>query len=216
MTTLLHRLWFSGAACAVVLSVSAAAPAAEPSSPAAKPPASPAGVGSIDRLLETIRQRQPDEYERLSRLRAEHPAQFEAELRRRLDEARRRLRDRAAARTNAPAADAKPAATRPPAGAAARPAGVEERVDELMRRINQAAERYRRLPPSQQAALAVEIREMVAAVFDLRENDRTQRVNRLQKELERLKKELDRRRSLRDQIIDRKVAEILGTDPTAW
>ncbi len=180
---------------------SATAPSAPTNAPAGRPPR------AVERLLEAIRQQRPDEYDRLLRLRRDNPARFQEELRRRFDESARR---RGLATNAAPVAEPAPAVAGPA------PTDVEERVAEIMREVIRLAEEYPRAPSSERNAQRERIRNLVAAAFDLREQDRVRRVQRLRQELDRLKEELDQRRRNRDAIVDRKVAEILGADPTSW
>ncbi|MCX7817605.1 MAG: hypothetical protein N2652_00060 [Kiritimatiellae bacterium] len=156
----------------------AAAPAAE-SSCAATPDAQ-----WVERWLGWVRERRPAEYERLVRLRAEAPATFEAEVRRRFSDWPRGLPDRMTGASG---------------GAA----------EQYAARIESLARVYREAAAEQRPAIRNEIRRLVTIAFDLREAERRDRLARIEKELQKLKRELEQRRAARDEMIERKVREIL-------
>ena len=101
-----------------------------------------------------------------------------------------------------------------------RPAGKHAAADtamaEQMERVKGLVDEFHRAKSDQKDLLRRRIREQIGQTYELRERDRAGRIRQMEEELSRLKKEIEERRELRDQIIDRKVAEILGEDHTAW
>lgn len=197
----------------------------------------------VDRLLEHIKRSNPGEYERLATLRRENPEAFQEALRRKFEEVSGRLREkgdparRAEPRAKGVAgepvrpptaegaepkrarAEARDLEGRPREGAGSRPertANVEAAMAERMARVNGMVEEYRRARGEEREKLRSRIRENIGEVHDTRERDRTRRIRQMEEELVRMKKEIENRRELRDKIIDRKVGELLGEDPTAW
>ncbi len=149
---------------------------------------------AVDRWLAWVRERRPAEYERLTRLRAERPAEFEAEAARRLGEWARVAADRE--------------------GPAAGPT-AEQRMEQYSARIESIARAYRDAPAEQRPVLRQELQQLVTIAFDLQEAERRERLGRLEREVQRLKRELEQRRAAREQMIERKVREILEADTAA-
>ncbi|MBU4459435.1 MAG: hypothetical protein KJ579_02615 [Verrucomicrobia bacterium] len=197
----------------------------------------------VDRLLDHIKRNNPEEYERLVSLRRENPEAFQQVLRRKFEETAAHFREKGdAARRGEPRnkglageparpqtaegmegkrakAGARELEGRSREGAGARPersANVEAAMAERMARVNGMVEEYRRARGEEREKLRSHIRENIGEVYDSRERDRTRRIRQMEEELVRMKKEIENRRELRDKIIDRKVGELLGEDPTAW
>ncbi len=197
----------------------------------------------VDRLLDHIQRNNPGEYERLVSLRRENPEAFQQALRRKFEETAAHFREKGdAARRGEPRnkglagepvrpqtaegmegkrakAGARELEGRPREGAGSRPeraANVEAAMAERMARVNGMVEEYRRARGEEREKLRSHIRENIGEVYDSRERDRTRRIRQMEEELVRMKKEIESRRELREKIIDRKVGELLGEDPTAW
>lgn len=197
----------------------------------------------IDRLLDHIKRSNPEEYGRLAALRRENPEAFQQALRRKFDEVSGRLREKGdAAHRGEPrhkGVAGEPARPQPAEGAegkrarvgerdiegrpregagsrAERPASAGAAMAERMERVNGLVEEYRRAQGEERERLRARIRESTGEVYDTRERDRTRRIRQMEEDLVRMKKEIESRHELRDKIIDRKVGELLGEDPTAW
>ncbi len=93
---------------------------------------------------------------------------------------------------------------------------AEPVVAESMERVKEMTDEYHRARGEPKEQVRRRIREQIAQTYELRERDRAARIRKMEEELVRLKGEIEERRGHRDQIIDRKVAEVLGEDPTAW
>jgi hypothetical protein len=87
---------------------------------------------------------------------------------------------------------------------------------EQMERVKGLVDEYHRAKGEARDQIRRRIREQIRQTYELRERDRANRIRQMEEELAHLKKEIEERRSLRDQIIDRKVDELLDEDPTAW
>lgn len=175
----------------------------------------------VDRLLEHIKRSNPGEYERLATLRRENPEAFQEALRRKFEEVSGRLREKGDVprRGEIRSKGAGGEAVRPHAADGAettKRAKGEAAAAERMARVNGMVEEYRRARGEERENLRSRIRENIGEVYDTRERDRTRRIRQMEEELVRMKKEIENRRELRDKIIDRKVGELLGEDPTAW
>ena len=113
-----------------------------------------------------------------------------------------------------------PAAEKPdrpaPQKAPVKPASTEAAVAEQMERVKGLVEDYHRAKGEAKEQLRRRIHDQIGQAYELRERDRATRIRQMEEELARLKKEIESRRELRARIIDRKVTEILGEDPTAW
>ncbi|MBM4153436.1 MAG: hypothetical protein FJ221_00185 [Lentisphaerae bacterium] len=106
----------------------------------------------------------------------------------------------------------RPAAPKAPGKAA----GTEAALSEHMASVKGLVDQYHHAKGEPKEQLRRRIREQVGQTYELRERDRAARIRQMEEELARLKKEIESRREFRDQIIDRKVAEVLGEDPTVW
>jgi hypothetical protein len=171
---------------------------------------------TAERYLEALKRERPGDFERLVRLRRENPDEFRREMRRRWEERERREapaeRPPIQARhienpTAKPERPSEPVETR---------ASSAQQVDQIMAEVERLAERYRQADPAQRESIAAKVKQLVTRAFELREQERMQRVQRMERELQALKEELQRRQQHRKEIIERKVAEVLGMDPTAW
>ncbi len=87
---------------------------------------------------------------------------------------------------------------------------------EQMERVKGLVDEYHRAKGEARDPIRRRIREQIGQAYELRERDRANRIRQMEEELARLKKEIEERRGLREQIIDRKVDELLDEDPTAW
>lgn len=130
----------------------------------------------------------------MARLRAERPAEFEAEAARRLGEWARMAAERE--------------------GAGAGPT-AERRLEQYAARIESVARAYREAPAEQRPVLRQELQQLVTIAFDLQESERWERLARLEREVQRLKRELEQRRAAREQMIDRRIRDILEASTAA-
>jgi len=83
---------------------------------------------------------------------------------------------------------------------------------ELERQSRELALQYRRAPISQRAAIRRQLQEVVTQHFESRQRRRLLELKRLEEELKRLRDAIDRRNEAREEVVGRRVSELLGED----
>jgi hypothetical protein len=166
----------------------------------------------VDRLLDHLQQRDPDQAQHLRTLRAEDPQAFRRALRERLQEARQRMesgdpdRDPRERRRGAEGEEEERARARhmPPT-----PPGEPEirRVDatirDLLLQVNTAA------TAEQRESLHRDLHAAVAARFDLIEEARRVHLGHLEQGVEQLRHLLEERATQREELIQERVKSLL-------
>lgn len=138
--------------------------------------------------LQSLRERNPDQFEELQRLRRENPG----ELRRRMHEHRQTLRrDRSERFSDAP---------------------ENREIRELEQTARALAREAREAEGDRRTAAEENLRETLNRQFDLREARRGHHVRTLEERLEQLRTLLETRQSNRDVIIERRLREMMGSD----
>jgi hypothetical protein len=138
--------------------------------------------------LQGLRERHPDQFEELQRLRRENPG----ELRRRMREHRQALRRQRAERFfDAP---------------------ENREIQELEQTARALAREARNLEGDRRTGKEEELREALSRQFDLREAQRARHVQALEERLEQLRMLLEVRQANRDAIIERRLNEMTGSD----
>jgi hypothetical protein len=84
--------------------------------------------------------------------------------------------------------------------------------NELERRTRELGMQFRQAPPEQKERIEKEVREAVNKQFEVRQQRRMMELKRLEGELQRVREATERRAKAREQIIQRRVAELLGHD----
>jgi len=84
--------------------------------------------------------------------------------------------------------------------------------EDLDRQSRQLAMQYRLAPKDGKEAIQKELEELVSKHFDVRQQRRALELKRLEEELQRLRDSIDNRNKLREQIVKKRVAELLGLD----
>lgn len=84
--------------------------------------------------------------------------------------------------------------------------------DELDRRTHELGTQFRQAPPEQRERMQRELREMVNKQFEVRQQRRTLELKRIENELQRLREAIERRAKNREQLIERRVAELTGRE----
>jgi len=87
---------------------------------------------------------------------------------------------------------------------------LEKADRELDRQTLDLSEQYRRAPKDKQEALQKQLAEAVSKHFDVRQSRRELHLKRLADELDKLRESITRRNDVRDQIIGKRVAELIG------
>jgi replicative DNA helicase len=89
---------------------------------------------------------------------------------------------------------------------------LEMSDQQLEREIAGLTQQLRRAPREKRDELKIQIKQLVEKHFDVRQSRRQLHVKRLQEDLEKLKQAIDRRNELRPQVIERRVAELVGEE----
>jgi ABC-type phosphate transport system auxiliary subunit len=87
---------------------------------------------------------------------------------------------------------------------------LEKADRELDRQTLDLSEQYRRAPKDKREALQKQLAEAVSKHFDIRQSRRELHLKRLADELDKLRESITRRSDVRDQIIGKRVAELIG------
>lgn len=148
--------------------------------------------GAVEIWLKGLKERNPEEFERLSKLRTEDPAAFQKELRERLQ----KMRD----------------------GGAKLHDEIVRRYPELLKQdqeTHKLIESYKAASPDDKKQIRAELKKKLGEFFELREKARQETIQHLESQLGQLKKDAERRKANRDAIIDRRLKELTENDPLA-
>jgi hypothetical protein len=83
---------------------------------------------------------------------------------------------------------------------------------DLERRTRELALQIRQAPTDKRDELKKQLTEQVTKQFEVRQQRRGIELKRLEGELQRLREAIERRNKVRDQLIERRVADLMGTD----
>jgi hypothetical protein len=83
---------------------------------------------------------------------------------------------------------------------------------ELDKHAHELSLKYRVAPADQKAAIKKELRELTAKHFDFRQEERTRDIKELTDRLEKLRETVKHRTSLREEIINRRVNDLVDED----
>lgn len=186
-----------------------------------EPPAS-----AIDRWLDMLKERNTNEYARLQKLRTENPDEFRRVLRSRLREERFRhefhdnpgfckyvlgLPEKERADILKKLGHGGPG--RGPLGM--RPMSPE--IQKLEVQTGEMAKAYRdAADETQKKDIREQLRTKLEQLFDAREKERAEMIQRIEKDLDRLKQTLTQRQAHREEIIDKRLQELTADNPLAW
>ena len=81
---------------------------------------------------------------------------------------------------------------------------------ELSRKTTELTMRYRNAPAEEREQVKKELTESVNRHFDVRQERRELQLKRLEEELQRLRESIQARNEAREQIVNRRIAELLG------
>ena len=173
--------------------------------------------------LERLREQAPEQYERLERLREESPREFRHQLRDLMmrEHMRGQMQHEPRFRKmleNMPPEEREQLMQR--LGRAAhrsqRMDAADPEVQSLEKAGRDLAQQWRKAGEEERPGLRDQLRENLAEQFRLREEKRSEDMQRLESRLQELKTELEERQANKDQIIDRRLQELLGEDTLAW
>jgi len=80
------------------------------------------------------------------------------------------------------------------------------------RRTRELAVQYRRAPATQRAAIKQKLEETLGRHFEVRQQRRLLELKRLEEELKRLREAIDLRNDARDELIGKRISQLLGED----
>ncbi|HBA84570.1 MAG TPA: hypothetical protein DCZ95_10790 [Verrucomicrobia bacterium] len=196
-----------------------------------RPPPPPRAMpkeAHLEKWLAHIREKNPEEYDQLIKLREADPEAFRAELRERLryrrhmahlketpklyeflmslpPEERNRILDRLAP---------------PPHDRSERfgdRKGPNPEMGAMEDEIRTMVKTYRKTEkPGEKQQIQADIRNRLERLFDLRGQQRLQMIAEAEQDLQVLKKQLDERQANREKIIERRLGELLHEDDLAW
>ena len=86
---------------------------------------------------------------------------------------------------------------------------------DLDQRTRAAAKEYRDAPKEQRAKLKEDLRKLVAVQFETHQQRRKLELTRFEDELKRLRDATDSRDQKKDQLIDKRVSDLVGEDGDA-
>ena len=161
----------------------------------------------IQRLMAHWKEKNPEEFERMQKLREEDPQAFRQALQRKLENARR---DRG---MDPPSGDefghrGGPGGGDPEGNPRMREA--EEQIMKLARAWREAA------TEEEKANLKGELQAALSKAFDQRESMRAERLAQMEKKLTELRAVMEQRREQRAAIIEKRLQELTTGDHLAW
>jgi hypothetical protein len=170
-----------------------------------QPPPPPPEIGTpdmdqpppVDRWLDHLKAKNPEEYARLQKLRKEDPLEFRRVLHEYLRQ--ERMKEGALDFRHG---------KQPPMNPEIRK--LEEETGQMSRTFHETTD------PEKQKQILAELRTQVQALFDLRETERLEHIRRIETDLAKLKATLDQRRKNHDQIIERRLKELTNGEEIEW
>jgi hypothetical protein len=87
---------------------------------------------------------------------------------------------------------------------------------ELDRQSRDLAEHFRGAAKDEQAEIKKKLAEVVTKQFEARQERRTLELKRLEDEIKRIRESIDKRNQGKEQIVDRRVSELLGQDDNSF
>ena len=148
----------------------------------------------VDQWLDHLKEKDPDEYARLQKLRETSPDEFRQALHEKLKQERSRYQ---LGRHN-----------RPP---------ISPEIAQLEKETMDISIQYRQTTDSnQKEKIREELRQKIETLFDLREKNRQEHIRRIEADLTHLKKSVQERQAHRDEIIERRLQELTDADGLKW
>ncbi|MBP7830516.1 MAG: hypothetical protein KA248_11415 [Kiritimatiellae bacterium] len=189
------------------------------------PPPPPAEGRPVDRWMERLERRNPEEYRRYQDMRHRDPEGFRRELAGRLG--RERLQKALQAHPRLQAfLESLPEEERADIllalGRALRPEGPPPPHDEGPVQAGQGeiaklAREFRTASdPAQREQIRADLKARLGELFDAREQRRREHIQRIQAEMTRLQGMLESRRASREEIIERRLQELTADESLKW
>jgi hypothetical protein len=151
----------------------------------------------LDRWLERLKEKQPEEYEHLQKLRETNPEEFRRAMHEKLAQEKMRFRSHE--------------------GRHGRPPPMNPEIMKIENEAMDLSKTYRQATDAaQKEQIGKDLRQKLEVLFDLREKDRQEHIRRIEADLANLKKSVDQRQSNRQQIIDRRLQELTEGEGLRW
>jgi hypothetical protein len=151
----------------------------------------------VDRWLDRMKEKHPEEYARLLKLRETSPEEFRQALHEKLAQEKMRSRSHD--------------------GEHGRPPPMNPEIMKSEKEAMDIAKTYRQTTDAaQKEQIRKDLRQKLEVLFDLREKDRQEHIRRIEADLANLKKSVDQRQKNREQIIDRRLQELTGEEGLRW
>ena len=151
----------------------------------------------VDRWLDRMKEKHPEEYARLQKLRETSPEEFRQALSEKLSQEKMRFRSHD--------------------GQHGQPPPMNPEIMKLEKEAMDISKTYRQTADAaQKEQIRKDLRQKLEALFDLREKDRQEHIRRIEADLVNLKKSVDQRQKNREQIIDRRLQEFTDGDGLRW
>jgi hypothetical protein len=185
------------------------------------------GGAMVERWLERLREKDPEEFGRLQKLREKDPEAFRKHLHQTLREERAMaaLRDfpklHEFVQTLPPDEREQILRRLSPPGGGDGPHGFQPRMNPEIRNLDQKTlELSRAYRGTTDAAhkekIRTDLKEKLGALFDLRERERQAHVERIESDLVNLKNSITDRRAHREEIVERRLVELTDGDDLGW
>lgn len=170
-----------------------------------------AAQGAVEQVMKRIKQRNPEEFERLNKLRQEDPEAFRKALKDRLDKAHWGGR----AGSNKVVATVAPGERDQGQGVqhARNPGGNDgarrnAELNKCEQDIRALAESYKRASPDEQKMLQADLKKKISETFELREKLRQEAIQRVEAQLTKLKKEATLGKAKREAVVESRFKEL--------
>lgn len=165
---------------------------------------------AIERWMNMLERRNPEEHARLAQLRQEDPDAFRTVLRQRLADLRRAHQARGEPRA---APESRRQERRPTRGADPRRWTREERSDprleDIEQRLAELTRRYQAASPTERAGIREEMHTVLAEWADVQFELSEEHIRRMEEQLQRLRESLEDRRGRRDAMIQRRLNALI-------
>lgn len=191
----------------------------------------PGGDRPLERFMGQLRERHPEEFERLRHMREENPREFRSHLRQRRNQLRNMQfidslagipRFREAVQQMSPGereevadrlAEAFRKEDRP-----RRPKRdfVANEVREFEEGLRDLGHEYQTAGDDEKPAIKRRIRSQLEIIFDLQETQRRRHVEEAEERVRKMQAMLNQRAEHRDEVIDRRLLELTDGDPLKW
>jgi hypothetical protein len=174
----------------------------------------------LQRFLEVLSEQNPEEFDRLKKLRDEDPEAFRKELHQRLQKERERRGLPGGRGLEQPSPEERGRLGRHQQTGGPGPEGMNVRspeTDRLEQKSRDLAQAYRlSTDEAEKARLQAELKTNLAESFDLREKMRRERFAQMENRIKKVRELMEQRQAQREEIINRRLKELTEGEKLAW